>query len=122
MKTRILLPAFFFAIALVASSSNASAFELLDRLIGRGGHGGCCAPSCCEPSCCEPVCCEAEPVCCEAEPTCCEAAPSCCEPCCRPHHCCRPFKKLCGWLKGCCHRHHCGPSCCESACEPACCN
>lgn len=123
MKTRILLPAFVFAIALVASSSNASAFELLDRLIGRGNYGGgCCASSCCEPSCCEPVCCEAEPVCCEAAPSCCE--PSCCEPvcdpCCKPR--CRPFKKFCSWLRSCHHHNHCGPSCCEpSCCEPVCC-
>ncbi len=137
MKSRVFLPAMLavgFVYAVLAS--NASAFELLNRVLGHG-HGSCCAPVCapkcgCEPTCCpapvcEPTCCPApvcEPKCCPApvcEPKCCPAPV--CEPTCCPAPCC---EKKCGRARvGLLQRlfSHCKRSCapkCVSVCEPVC--
>jgi hypothetical protein len=115
MKSRIVLALVAFA-AFAFQASNAQAFELLDRMLGRGHSHGCCEveASCCE----EPTCCEAE-VSCSVEPSCCEVETSCCEPdpCCGARR--RPIlnflKGLFDCNRGCCEES----SCCEV--EASCC-
>lgn len=122
MKRQVLILAA--GLLLLASASNAQAFELFGLGRGHGGHGCCGAEaSCCAP---EPTCCEAAPVC-APEPTCCAPEPTCCEPeptCCAPRRC-RLFSRLHAWKhkfaarrahRGCCQPE---PSCCEP--EPTCC-
>ena len=133
MKSRVILSALCAGLIL-ASTSNASAFGLFDRVLGssccEAAEPTCgCAPvsgcggrrqrlrdrSCCEPTCGVEATCGCEPV----APTCgCEpAAPSCgCEP-----TCCKQRKTRCGdgLLKKLMSR---GNSCCDEApscgCEP----
>ena len=96
MSRRIIFSMIGAGAVLVGSASDASAFEMLTRMLG----GGCCGP---------------EPACgCAAEPSCgCEV--SCCDPCCDP---CGGRR---GLLRGLFHRHRGCDSCCEvSCCEPAC--
>lgn len=107
MKSRSFVPALLVAgLFCLAAASNASAFELLNRMLGGGygGGGGTCG---CEPTCGAP------------EPSCCVPAPSCCAPkCCQP----RCHKPLFSGL--CCRSKCCEPACCDSApkcgCEPSC--
>ena len=139
---RVIVPALMAIAMVAASSANASAFGLFDKLCNKGCDS-CCdvEPACgceaaCEPTCgceaaCEPSCgCEApcEPTCgCEApcEPVCgCEVVDDCCDPCARPK--CglkglfsKMFKKH--------HNNGCEPACgceptcgCEAPCEPTC--
>ncbi len=117
---RVIVPALMAVAMVAASSANASAFGLFDKLCGNG------CDSCCdvEPACgCEVAC----------APTCgCEVADPCCDPCAKKgcggllarlfsrHHggcdtgCCEP---ACGMEVASC----CEPACgCEAPCEPAC--
>lgn len=143
MKCRTILPALF-AVGLLClvSASNASAFELLNRVLAAGGGAGGCG--------CESVCgCDVAPTCgcdngcktrchrerchrercgrdrchrdrcnntCGCEPKCAAPAPVCgCEP-------------KCGCDNGCktrghrCHRNRCGDRCGRNSCgcEPKC--
>lgn len=146
MKSRTMLPALV-AVGLlcIASASNASAFELLNRL--SGGACGCdaapacgcdnvCAPKCCrEPRCrpercrphlhielhrcCKPACepkCGCETTCAAPAPKCgCEVA-SCCQPKCREPKCCKPAREPRCCKPKCCRE----PRCCKPACKPTC--
>lgn len=101
MRCRSFLPAVI-AVGLLclASASNASAFELLNRMMGGGGGCGGCG-------------CDAAPACgCDIAPSCgCEV--SCCAPKCREPRCCR--QPRCGRVH--LHRHCCAPTCgCETTC------
>jgi hypothetical protein len=135
MKSRVFLPALLAAgLVFAAAASQASAFELLNKMMGHRGHGGgCCASTCgCEPSCCpapcEQTCCPApacEQTCCPAPscaPACgCEAtcAPAACDSCCDSCNSCCGKKKRVGLLQRLFARHKkscCAPSCCEPAC------
>jgi len=112
-----------FLSALVVSvglGSQSFGFELLDAMLGYGGHGGGHGSSCCaEP---EPSCCEPEPSCHEPEPSCCEAEQSC-----HKQHCGHGLLDGLfghgGHKQGCCEPepscHEPEPSCCEP--EPSCC-
>lgn len=124
MKSRVMLPALAAGLIL-AASSNANAFELLDRVF-YGHGGGCCGavePSCgCAPaasSCCGrrhrlfrgSSCCEAT---CGVEVSC--GVDVACEPCCKPQRCRKGLLKNLFKCKK--------SSCCDAApscgCEPAC--
>ncbi|QDV43093.1 hypothetical protein Enr13x_29470 [Stieleria neptunia] len=114
---RVIVPALL-AVALVAStSSNASAFGLLEKLCKSGCDTGCAAePACgCEVAC-EPACgCEvAVPCGCAAEPMCgCEVVDPCgCDSGCKKHG--GLLAKLFGHRGGC----GCDAGCCDV--EPAC--
>jgi hypothetical protein len=134
---RVIVPALM-AIAMVAASSvNASAFGLFDKLCNKGCDSccdveptcGCEAPACCEPTCAAPApCCE--PACgCEVADPCCDSGcggrkkglfsclfgkrnrgcDSCCEPtCAAPAPCCEP---ACGCevIDPCCDSGCCAP-------------
>ena len=115
---RVIVPALLAVAMVAASSANASAFGLFDKLCNKGGCDTCCDV---EPACgCEAPC---APTCgCEAPcaPSCgCEAVDTCCDPC---------AKKKCGLFSRLFSRHTigCDTGCCEPACgceasyEPAC--
>jgi hypothetical protein len=133
MKSRMLLPALV-AVGLLCmvSASNASAFELLNRVLyGHDGGCGCdAAPTCgCDNGCntgcrtrCRPERCHRTRCCapkCGCEVTCAAPAPKCgcdndCAPkCCREPRCCR--ERCCREPRCCrdrCHRNR----CCENTC------
>ena len=128
MKSRVMLPALASGLIL-AAASNASAFELLDRVF-YGNGGGCCEaaePSCgCAPaaaSCCgrrhrlfrSNSCCEAT---CGAEVSC--GVDVACGTSCKPKRCRGSLLKnlfKCKKKSSCCDA---APSCgCEPACAPA---
>lgn len=104
---RVIVPALLAVAMVAASSANASAFGLFDKLCNKG---------------CD-TCCDAEPACgCEAPcaPNCgCEVVDSCCDPCAKPK--CGLLSRLFSKHRGGCDTGCCEPACgCEAACEPAC--
>jgi hypothetical protein len=104
MKAKIIVGALFLS---VAACSTGFGFELLDRMLGFGRGGDCCAP--CEPACkaCVPCCKPCKPCAPSCEPT------TCAKPC-RAPLVCKPPK--CAPLA--CKAPSCESVGCETGCSP----